>query len=80
MKSLCFSCILLKLTRLSKLPLNQNLIVAYHKFNNDFKSYINFKRLSKKDMNFPSNITLLLKENNRQMKLEDCAMRKIEVN
>lgn len=37
-------------------------------------------RESKENMSFSSNITLLLKENNRQMKLEDCAVRKMEVN
>lgn len=33
--------------RLLKLLLNQNLIVAYHKFNSDFKNYINFDETKK---------------------------------
>jgi hypothetical protein len=37
----CFSCVPLKLLWLLKSPLDQNLIVIYHKFNSDFKSHIN---------------------------------------
>jgi hypothetical protein len=32
---------------LLKLPLDQNLIVIYHKFNNNFKSHINFNEIKK---------------------------------
>jgi len=33
--------VILKLTWLLKLPLDQNPIMIYHKFNGDFKSHIN---------------------------------------
>jgi hypothetical protein len=35
----------LKLMWLLKLPLNQNLMMIYHKFNGGFKSHINFGRI-----------------------------------
>jgi hypothetical protein len=35
---------LFKINVALKLPLDQNLIVIYHKFNGDFKSHINFGR------------------------------------
>jgi hypothetical protein len=37
--------VLLKLMWLLKSPLDQNSILIYHKFNGDFKSYINFGRI-----------------------------------
>jgi len=33
---------------LLKSPLNQNLIMIYHKYNSNFKSHINFKGIKKK--------------------------------
>ena len=47
-----------KLLWLLKLPLDQNSIFICHKFNNDFKSNINFGE-HKEDMDFPSTITLV---------------------
>jgi hypothetical protein len=39
--------ILPKLMWLLKLPLDQNPIVIYYKFNGNFKSYINFREINR---------------------------------
>jgi hypothetical protein len=36
-----------KLMWLLKSPLDQNLIMIYHKFNSNFKSHINFERIKR---------------------------------